>query len=103
MIKKALAARVKVILLTPTSDQSAKLDDSNDALNQHAEQIRGLAAEYHVGLVDSLARFKTALAEGTPLPKMMAQANHSNAAGHQLVADELVKWFLLGSGVVPAR
>ena len=94
MIKKALAAHAKVILLTPTPDQSAKLDDPNDPLNQHAEQIRQLAAEYHVGLVDSLARFKAELAGGTPLKNLMAQVNHPNAAGHKLVAEELVKWFL---------
>jgi len=93
MIQKALAANLKVILLTPTPDQSAKLDDPNDPLNQHAEQIRQLAAEYHVGLVDSLARFKTTLADGTPLKNLMAQVNHPNAAGHTLVAEELVKWF----------
>jgi len=93
MIKKAAAAGVKVILLTPTPDQSAKLDDPNDPLNQHAEQIRRLAAQYHVGLVDSLAQFKAAVAGGTALTNLMAQVNHPNAAGHQLVADELVKWF----------
>ena len=93
MIEKALAAHAKVILLTPTPDQSAKLDDPNDQLNQHAEQIRQLAAEYHVGLVDSLTRFKAALAEGTPLKNLMAQVNHPNTAGHKLVAAELVKWF----------
>ena len=93
MIQKALAADVKVLLLTPTPDQSAKLNDPDDPLNQHAEQIRHLAAEYRVGLVDSLARFKAALAAGTPLANLMAQVNHPNAAGHRLVAEELVKWF----------
>jgi lysophospholipase L1-like esterase len=93
MIQKALAADVKVILLKPTPDQSSQLDDPADPLNQHAEQIRRLAAEYHVGLVDSLAKFKAALVAGTPLTNLMAQVNHPNAAGHQLVAEELVKWF----------
>jgi len=93
MIQKARAAGIKVILLTPTPDQSARLDDPNDPLNQQAEQIRRLAAEYHVGLVDSLARFKAAVAAGTPLTNLMAQVNHPNAAGHRLVAEELLKWF----------
>jgi lysophospholipase L1-like esterase len=93
MIQKALAANVKVILLTPTPDQKAKLDDPADPLNQHAEQIRRLAAEYHVGLVDSLAQFKAALAAGAPLTNLMAQVNHPNAAGHKIVADELFRWF----------
>ncbi len=93
MIQKALAARIKVILLTPTPDLSADLRNPNDPLNQHAEQIRHLAAEYHVGLVDSLARFDAAIAAGAPLTNLMVQVNHPNAAGHKLVAEELVKWF----------
>jgi lysophospholipase L1-like esterase len=93
MIEKAQAAGVKVILLTPTPDQSAKLDDPRDLLNQHAEQIRKLAAEYHVGLVDSLAAFKAELARGTALTNLMAQVNHPNSRGHQIVATEIEKWF----------
>lgn len=93
MIEKAQAAGEKVILLTPTPDQSAKLNDPNDPLNQHAEQVRQLAAEYHVGLVDSLAAFKAEVARGVPLKKLMAQGNHPNANGHQLVAEQLIKWF----------
>lgn len=93
MIEKAQAAGVKVILLTPTPDESAKLNDPNDLLNQHAEQVRRLAAEYHVGLVDSLAAFKAKLAHGVRLGRLMAQRNHPNARGHKLVAEELSQWF----------
>lgn len=93
MIEKAQAAGAKIILLTPTPDQSATLDDPNDLLNQHAEQIRKLAAEYRVALVDSLAAFKTEIARGTVLAKLMAQVNHPNARGHELVTKELQKWF----------
>jgi lysophospholipase L1-like esterase len=93
MIKKARSTGVKVILLTPTPDQSAKLDDPEDPLNQHARQVRELAAEFHVGLVDSLAAFKAEIARGVPLADLMAQGNHPNARGHKLVADELLKWF----------
>jgi acyl-CoA thioesterase-1 len=93
MIEKAQAAGVKVILLTPTPDQAAKLDDASDPLNQHAEQIRQLAAEHGVGLVDSLAAFKAEIARGTALTNLMSQGNHPNARGHELVAGELGKWF----------
>ena len=93
MIEIAQATGVKIILLTPTPDQSAKLDDVNDPLNQHAEQIRDLAAEFHTGLVDSLAAFKAELAHGTELTNLMSQVNHPNARGHELVGAELVKWF----------
>ncbi len=94
MIESAQAAGAKVILLPPTPDQAAKLEDSNDPLNQHAEQIRRLAAEHHVGLVDSLAAFKVEMARGTPLAGLMSQGNHPNARGHELVAGELNKWVL---------
>ena len=94
MIQKSQAAGVKVILLTPTPDQSAKLDDANDPLNQHAEQIRKLAADYHTGLVDPLAAFKAEIARGTALTNLMAQVNHPNARGHELVNAELIPWFL---------
>jgi acyl-CoA thioesterase I len=93
MIERALAAHVKVILLTPTPDLGAHLDDPVDPLNQHADQIRQLAAEYHVGLADSLAAFKHAIHNGTPLAALMAQSNHPNRKGHELVARELIRWF----------
>ena len=93
MIEMALAAHVKVLLLTPTADMTAHLDDPNDPLNQHAEQIRRLAAEYHVGLVDSLQAFKDAAHSGVPLKDLMAQSNHPNRRGHELVAKELLSWF----------
>lgn len=93
MIAMALAHHVKVILLTPTPDLKAHLDDPNDPLNQHAQQIRQLAAEYHVGLVDSLELFQAKIKSGTPLKDLMAQANHPNAEGHKIVAAGLLDWF----------
>jgi lysophospholipase L1-like esterase len=93
MIEKAKARGIKVVLLTPTPDKNAKLDDPNDPLNQHAEQIRKLAATHSVALVDSLAAFKQRLKEGVPLEDLMSQVNHPNRKGHELVAKELLKWF----------
>ena len=93
MIEAALAAKVKVILLTPTPDQGAKLDDPADPLNQHAAQVRLLAAKYHVGLVDSIAIFRREIAAGTKLSDLMSQGNHPNRAGHELVTTELLRWF----------
>lgn len=94
MIQKALAANVKVVLFTPTADTRAKLDDPKDLLNQHAEQVRQLAAEFHVGLVDSLALFKAEIAKGVPLEALMSQINHPNVRGHELVAEALGNWFV---------
>lgn len=93
IIQAALKQNVKIILLTPTADLSAKLDDPNDPLNQHAKQIRRLAAEYRVGLVDSLAAFQNYVLNGGKLSDLMAQVNHPNRQGHELVTAELLKWF----------
>lgn len=92
MIEAAQAQQIKVILLTPTPDLNANLDDPNDPLNQHAAQIRQLAARYHIGLVDSLEIFQRAAADGG-LPRFMAQFNHPNRAGHRLIAEALYRWF----------
>lgn len=93
MIEAALKQGIKVILLTPTGDLSAKLDDPQDLLNQHAALIRRLAAEYHVGLVDCLAQFQNYVHAGGQLADIMAQVNHPNRKGHELVTAELLKWF----------
>ena len=93
MIEQAQAAGVRVILLTPTPDEAARLDDPGDPLNQHAAQIRQLATEYHVGLVDSLRAFQEYIRGGGRLADVMSQSNHPNAEGHALVAVELARWF----------
>ena len=58
MIESALSKDIKVLLLTPTGDLTSKLDDQDDLLNKHAEQICELAAKYQTGLADSLSSFK---------------------------------------------
>lgn len=93
MIEKALARGIKVILLTPTGDLNANLDDPNDPLNQHAEQIRSLARHYHVGLADSFAATKAVIQSGCPLSDLMSQVNHPNRRGHDIVVKELLQYF----------
>ena len=93
MIRKAHKRGVKAILLTPTADTDAKLDDPSDPLNRQAELIRALAAEHHVGLADSLAAFKRYVKEGGQLPDLMSQVNHPNRRGHELGAGQLLSWF----------
>ena len=93
MIEKAQARKIKVLLLTPTGDLSAKLDDPADPLNQHAEQIRSLAQEYHCGLVDSYARFARYVHDGGKLQDIMSQVNHPNRKGHDLVVEAVMEWF----------
>lgn len=93
MIEKAKAKKVKVILLTPTGDTSAKLDDANDPLNKQAEMIRALAREQQVALVDSLAEFQNHVKNGGKLTDLMSQVNHPNRKGHDLVTKQLLDWF----------
>lgn len=94
MIEKALARKIKVILLTPTGDTTANLNNPVDPLNQHAEQIRALAKKYDVALVDSLAVTKAYVDAGGKLDDLMSQHNHPNRQGHDLVVAELLKWFV---------
>lgn len=93
MIKAAQAQDVRVILLTPTADLRNRLEDPNDLLNKHAEQVRQLACEYNVGLVDSSAIFQEFVGSGGLLPSIMAHVNHPNRQGHELVAKALLEWF----------
>jgi lysophospholipase L1-like esterase len=93
MIEQAQAHGVKVLLLTPTPDIGAKWRDAGNPLQQHAAQIRKLAAEYHVGLVDSLAAFEACANRGDDVQTLMSQSNHPNGKGHALVAAALLAWF----------
>ncbi|MFH1741899.1 MAG: SGNH/GDSL hydrolase family protein [bacterium] len=93
MIEKAVSQRVLVLLLTPTPDMDHKPDDPNEPLNQHADQIRALAAEYEVGLVDSLAGFDQYQKETGNVSDLLSQINHPNRKGHDIVAERLLSWF----------
>ncbi len=96
MIQAALAAGSRVMLLTPTPDITQRQDADPAArqeLRDHAAQIRELAAEYGVGLADSFAACQRYLADGGDLSDLLSWSNHPNAAGHALVARELLRWF----------
>ena len=93
MIELAKLKGIKIILLTPTADKRAQLDDPNDPLNFHAKQIRQLAKKYQIGLVDSYDLFKQYVKDGGDLNDLMSQVNHPNTEGHELVANELLQWF----------
>src|SRR5690606_24484889 len=93
MIEQAEAAGARLILLTPTGDTSANLENPDDPLHQHAEQIRTLARKHRTGLVDSLAAYQNYLNDGGRLEDLMSQSNHPNRRGHELVARGLLEWF----------
>ena len=98
MIEQALARDIKVILLTPTADMT-QLPQTAPAdrlpLQEHAAQIRHLAEEYEVGLVDSLTLFNQHQ-QANDLHDLLSWSNHPNRQGHALVARELLRWFPVG-------
>ncbi len=93
MIQKALAQNIKVVLLTPTPDLHEDILSNDAPLEKFSEMIRMLAEKYHVALVDSYDIFKKLVANGGDLKSYMAQPNHINQLGHQLVATEISKLF----------
>ncbi len=93
MVDTALAHNIKVILLTPTPDTSEDILSDDAPLAAHAAQIRDIAKDKNVGLIDSYQMFKDMVAGGTALAPYMAQANHINKSGHELVADLIYQWF----------
>lgn len=93
MISAAKNHGCKVILLTPTADQRSELLNPNDLLERHAQQIRELAAEYSVALVDSYAAFQQYVRDGGALAEIMSHVNHPNRQGHDIVVKKLMEWF----------
>lgn len=93
MIEKALAKQIKVILLTPSPDTSVDILKDNNILEQHSRQIRQLAATYKIGLADSYTAFKLKVESGNSIEDYMSQINHPNTKGHELIAEEIVKYF----------
>jgi acyl-CoA thioesterase I len=91
MIAAAKKANVPVMLLTPTGDSSAKLDDPEDPLNLRAELIRKMAKEQGVLIADVFAAWKAEIAKGTPQTDILSQGNHPNLKGHTLAAETIFK------------
>jgi lysophospholipase L1-like esterase len=93
MIELAKTKNIKILLMTPTPDTAYQADDQEQSLQQHAGQIRALAAKFKVGLVDSLSVFDKQIKNGILLKSLLSHINHPNAKGHKLVVNELIKWF----------
>lgn len=93
MIKKAKDHRIPVILLTPSPDQRVDYNSPENELKKHADQIIELAKENKVGLVDSYKVFDFLYPEKEKLASYMAQVNHPNEKGHELIANEIIKYF----------
>lgn len=93
MIQAAQAQGVKVLLLTPTPINCMGLDApaaKRAEIFAHAQQVRQLAARHQVGLVDVTALFEPLLGR---VYDYLSEPNHPNRAGHEIVADELLRFF----------
>jgi lysophospholipase L1-like esterase len=93
MIIAARRAGIPVVLMTPSPDKKVDLTDPESILEQHSRQIRQLAADHGLGLVDSYAAFQRAVRAGATVDELMATGNHPNERGHLLIMDELMKYF----------
>ena len=94
MIEAALDRNIRVMLMTPSWDQTYFLQDENwKALEAHAVQIRRLAASYSVALGDSFAAYERYLAQGGDLQDLLNHWNHPSGEGHRLIAREITSWF----------
>ena len=97
MIVAAQEAEACVLLLTPTPDltqRSTADDDERQPLLDHACQIRQLAAEHQVGLVDSQIAAAAYCRHDGELTDLLSWSNHPNRAGHVIVARALMRWFM---------
>ncbi|WP_051605679.1 GDSL-type esterase/lipase family protein [Polaribacter sp. Hel_I_88] len=93
MIKKAIARGIKVILLTPSPVQNVNMLATDTELYQHTEQVKRLAQENGVALVDSYEQFKQEVINGNNVNNYLSSGNHPNTAGHTLIANEILKFF----------
>ncbi len=93
MIQKALAKGIKVILLTASPDQRVPIADTVSVLDQHGEQIKKMAENYHIGFVNSYGLFRNQVNQGVPLPDLMSQVNHPNEKGHTLISQAILEFF----------
>jgi lysophospholipase L1-like esterase len=93
MIKAAKERGIKVILLTPSPDQNVNYADPENELKKHSDQVRKIAVENQVGLADSYKAFEFLYSDKEQLAKYMSQVNHPNEFGHELIANEIIKWF----------
>ncbi|MFY0184255.1 SGNH/GDSL hydrolase family protein [Stenotrophomonas sp. PUT21] len=78
------------VLLTPTWDLQAHPGDSSDPLARQAAMIRALGGSENVPVADSMRAFEQYRGNREGL---MAQFNHPNRAGHELVVGQLLPLF----------
>lgn len=93
MIQEATRQHIKLILLTPSPDQRVDITAEGNELERHTTQIRQLAQTYKTGIVDSFLLFQEKIKAGEKLADYMSHVNHPNKRGHEMIAEEIMKWF----------
>ena len=97
MIELSIKNKIRILLLTPILDISGLYEESKDQwklLYKHADQIRRLAEEYKVGLVDVLEAFENYIKNYGDISDLLSWSNHPNRRGHDLIAREILQWFI---------
>jgi len=83
MIEDALAANIKIVLLTPTPDLIENILDENAPLASYTNLIKKLGEEYKIPVIDVYSHFKELKKSGIDISTLMSQNNHPNELGHQ--------------------
>jgi acyl-CoA thioesterase-1 len=91
MIEAAKKTKALLVLMTPTPDLAAKMGSPDEPLTQQSQQIRRLASDYSLPLVDSYKEFCRLKDAGRNLADFMSQGNHPNRAGHDVVTAKLME------------
>lgn len=93
MIRMAIAKNIRVILMTPSPDQTVIITEPGNELEKHTDLIKKLALKYQTGLADSYGAFLAVAVSGASVADYMSQVNHPNKRGHELIAAEVMKYF----------
>jgi acyl-CoA thioesterase-1 len=88
-----LKQQVKIILITPSPDQRENILDQNNRLVINAIQVESLSKEFKIGLANVLPLFKQISQKKGTLIEVMSHVNHPNRLGHEIIANEIFKWF----------
>ncbi|EON74810.1 hypothetical protein ADIS_4711 [Lunatimonas lonarensis] len=94
MIVQATQRGIKVILLTPSPDMRSDLLNPADPLKSHSDQIVELAAAHSVGLADVFSLFQQIDKACNCIEDYMSQVNHPNQKGHEIIATEILRYFI---------
>jgi acyl-CoA thioesterase-1 len=93
LVKIALRKKIHVILMTPSADERINLLQPGNELELYATQLKELAGEYKIGLADSYSQFRQIKEQKKNIHDYMAQSNHPNRRGHELIATEILRYF----------